>query len=267
MLRLIAIIFTFCWQGLAQGDFEAASVKVAAKTALPAMMPAPGTPGMHGGPGRAVMSGGPGTNSPGSIFYRNVTLRDLVLKAYSVAAFQLTAPTWFDAERFEIQAKLPLNTTKSDFETMLQHLLAERFHLAVRREEREMPGYQLVVDAKGIKMKESAGSIPGMHVDFGPGPIVDYRIVGNMQSMAVLADTLEKRLSIPIREMTGLTGLYDFQLEFAVEDAAAAGSGPPPVLELLPAAVRNQLGLRLDRSKVKVPVLVVERAERIPTGN
>jgi len=267
MLRLIAIISMFCWQVLAQADFEAASVKVAAKTPLPAMMPAPGTPGMHGGPGRAVMSGGPGTSSPGSIFYRNTTLRDLVLKAYGIAAFQLTAPAWFDADRFEIQAKVPPNATKSDLETMLQHLLAERFHLAVRREERDMAGYQLVVDAKGIKMKESAGSEPSMHVDFGFGPIVDYRIIGNMQSIAVLADTLEKRLSIPVRDMTGLTGLYDFQLVFAVEDAAAAGSGPPPALEFLPAAVRSQLGLRLDRSRIKVPVLVVEGADRIPPEN
>jgi uncharacterized protein (TIGR03435 family) len=163
---------------------------------------------------------------------------------------------------------------------MLQHLLAQRFHLTLHREEREMPGYQLVVDAKGIKMKESAKSPqpsddgtpgkrsgPHMSVDFGGGPIVDYRIVASMQSMTDLAATLEKRLSIPVRDRTALTGLYDFQLEFSDEDASAAGNGPPPVLDALPPAVRNQLGLRLDRNKVKVPMLVVEEADRIPTEN
>jgi uncharacterized protein (TIGR03435 family) len=280
MLRLIAIIVAFCCQGRAQTDFEAASVKVAVPAPLPPGRPAPGTPGMHGGLPQASMRGGPGSTDPGSIVYRNVTLRDVVLKAYGVASFQVSAPAWFDTDRFEIQAKLPPNTTKSDFEVMLQHLLAQRFHLALYREEKETPGYQILVDTKGVKMKESAGSTPpfdggtagkrsgpNMHIDFGGSQVKDYRIVASMQSMTDLAATLEQRLNVPVRDLTALTGLYDFQLEFSVEDVSATGSGPTPGLEALPAALRNQLGLRLDRSKVKLPMLVVERADKTPTAN
>jgi uncharacterized protein (TIGR03435 family) len=260
----------FCWAGLAQADFEAASVKPAASNTPP------GT--TH--PPRAILAGGPGSATPGSIFYRYVTLRDVVLKAHGLAAFQLNAPSWFDDPRFDIQAKVPANSTRSDLETMLQRLLAARFHLAVHREEKELPGYLLVVDAKGIKMKPAAGSPappdggtagkpagPSMRLDFGGGQIIDYRVMAKMQSMADLASTLEKRVNIPIRDATGLTGVYDFELQFSVDDPNAAGNSPPPVLDSLPVAVRNQLGLRMDRSKVKVSMLVVDHAEKVPSEN
>jgi uncharacterized protein (TIGR03435 family) len=268
MLRAMAMILAFCWQGQAQVEFEAASVKIAAKPALPPTMPAPGTPGLHGGLPRAIMTGGPGTTSPGSILYRNVTLRDLVQKAYGVMAFQVSAPAWCDNDRYDVQAKLPAGASVGDFQVMLQHLLAARFHLALHREERETSGYQLAVDTKGSKLKESTvGPAPRMLVDFGGSPIVDYRIIATAQSMAELAKVLEKHLNCPVTDLTVLKGTYDFELQFAIEPLDAEANGKPPVLPSVATALRNQLGLRFDRDKVKIEMLVVESADRVPTEN
>ena len=41
---------------------------------------------------------------------------------------------------------------------MLQSLLAERFHLVMRHDTREMPVYALVVDKNGPKFKEASES-------------------------------------------------------------------------------------------------------------
>jgi uncharacterized protein (TIGR03435 family) len=89
---------------------------------------------------------------------------------------------------------------------------------------------------------------------------------------------------------TGLTGQYDFILTWteelppmAAEPPAGSGAGvgmsppgPPPVPAAaspsggeasLIAAVWSQLGLKLESAKRQVDVLVIDSAEKVPTGN
>ncbi len=76
-----------------------------------------------------------------------------------------------------------------------------------------------------------------------------------------------------IIDKTGLDGRYDFTLEYD-GSVGARGAFYPPLPEgtlgsapPLPDAVREQLGLKLDEKKAKVDVLVVDRFDKIPTGN
>ena len=79
-------------------------------------------------------------------------------RAFNVATDQLAGPAWLrdfaSANNYTIVATVPSDTTKEQFEKMLQNLLVERFHLVFHRETRNFPGYELVVDKGGPKFKE-----------------------------------------------------------------------------------------------------------------
>src|SRR5262249_31615348 len=74
--------------------------------------------------------------------------------AYNISYFQFSGPAWMNDLRFEIIATLPADTTKEQFRTMLQNLLAERFKLAVHRDRKSMNLYSLTVALGGPKFKD-----------------------------------------------------------------------------------------------------------------
>ncbi len=126
----------------AKPEFQVASIKL---STLP----------NGGGAIRPGPQGGPGTADPGRVTYSFSTIADLIASAYSVKRYQILGPKWLDAERFDIVAKVPQGAIKQQLNIMLQNLLAERFHLTLHRETKELPVYALVVGAKGPKLKPS----------------------------------------------------------------------------------------------------------------
>jgi uncharacterized protein (TIGR03435 family) len=71
-------------------------------------------------------------------------------------------------------------------------------------------------------------------------------------------------------DKTGLTGRYDFTLEYTPD---LSGMPLPPgdtasePGSSLPSAVEKQLGLKLSRAKAQLDVIVVDHAEKTPTAN
>jgi uncharacterized protein (TIGR03435 family) len=119
-----ASVFAVCGQS-APPAFEVASVKQAAPS---------------NGPVRSSMRGGPGTSDPGRITYTNVTLMSVLLRAYEVKSYQASGPDWLSSERYDIAAEIPPGATKEQFNLMLQRLLADRVHLALHHETKQIPG-------------------------------------------------------------------------------------------------------------------------------
>jgi uncharacterized protein (TIGR03435 family) len=79
---------------------------------------------------------------------------------------------------------------------------------------------------------------------------------------------LSKEFRLPVDDRTGLTGKFDFTLEFAPQ--APGSLTPDAANESAPnliSAVPQQLGLKLDPKKIPVDILIVDRADKIPTGN
>ena len=73
---------------------------------------------------------------------------------------------------------------------------------------------------------------------------------------------------MPILDRTGLEGKFDFKLEFAPQAPGAlapdtTGEAGPNLLT----AVQGQLGLRLNPRKIPLDVLVIDRADKVPTEN
>jgi uncharacterized protein (TIGR03435 family) len=236
------------------------------------------------------MRGGPGTSDTGRIVFTNVTLMSVLLRAYDVKPYQATGPDWSSSERYDITAKIPPGATKEQFNLMLQRLLAERFHLALHHETREVQGYELVGGKGGPKLKPSTEvgpdvqpteepktdangfprlSAPGLVMMEGlHGTAVVSFLTARAQPLSALVEMLIKEFRLPITDKTGLTGKFDFTLEFAPE---APGALPPEAPDEsapnLITAIPRQLGLKLDPKKIPVDILVIDRADKSPTEN
>lgn len=285
--------------------FEVASVKTADPPA----------------PGKFMFTnvrGGPGTNDPGQVTYTNMPLKFLLINAYDVQRYQVIGPDWLDSERYDVMAKVPQGATKEQARVMLQNLLAERFKMKLHHESREMKLDELVVGKNGPKLKASTDDPkaaaeppqgppsppkmdkngapqldrPGMITMIRPGQGGAFaaHLTARGQPMSSLVRMLSNELRHPVSDKTGLTGIYDFNLDFAPENMPGLmmpmgppGGGPPggaaggapggvadaasePLLTL-PAAVQQQLGLRLESKKGPVDVLVIDSAEKTPTEN
>jgi uncharacterized protein (TIGR03435 family) len=93
-----------------------------------------------------------------------------LMRAYGVKNDQISGPPWLDdsdVNCITIAATMSPDTTTENFQLMLQNLLVERFHLVVRHELKDFPGYELVVPSGGPKLKEAA---PEDNVGDAPRP-------------------------------------------------------------------------------------------------
>ncbi|HTS48220.1 MAG TPA: TIGR03435 family protein [Bryobacteraceae bacterium] len=209
-----------------------------------------------------------------------VTVKMLIMSAYQVNAYQVSGgPSWIATERWDIQAKTDAAQglmPRDQFDAMLQALLLDRLQLKVRRETKEMPVYALAVAKGGSKLTPHSGDPPKpedrMRVGFGS---MQFQASG----LGLLAYQLSLQLGRTVIDKTGLTGQYDFRLEWAPEPGQGGpesiGLPPDPSLKFPPAdpnrpslftAIREQLGLRLDSEQGPVDMIVIDSVSK-PTEN
>ena len=275
--------------------FEAASVKLADPKTQPVNAASDA---------RATLRGGPGTADPGRISYTNVTLQSLLITAYGVGCKvqaeecdQISGPAWLGSNRYDIEAKIPAGATMEQFRSMLRNLLAERFHMVLHHEMKDLPGYELTV-WKSPKLRKSPEPDAAISEDAPPGPLVKFGAVGEYPQLLragfiiapfkgtratanhliareqTSADIANKMLSpllnTHVVDKTGLVGNYDFTLDWVpdgvnlVQETDGPDLSPP---HGIPTALEDQLGLKLVRTKVTLDTVIVESADRTPSGN
>jgi len=152
--------------------------------------------------------------------------------------------------------------------SMLKKLLADRFQLKFHTDKKELSVYALVPAKTGPKLTKSeadAGSLPGLF----------FRGLGklNVRNATMLDFTQlmqEAVLDRPVVDQTGLTGRWDFTLNWTPDESQFGGIGikvpapsdkvdaPPPLFT----AIQEQIGLKLDPTKAPVDVMVIDKAER-----
>ena len=200
--------------------------------------------------------------STGQIVFTNLSLKRYIERAYNVKPFQVIGPDWMESVHFDITAKYPPDTKDADRPAMLRTLLEDRFKLAVHRESKEMPGYGLVVAKGGFKLKpvEAGGSNTDSH-----GGRVRI-LTAKKTSMAQLADLVARFLGEVVVDKTGIDGVYDFEFRWTNDDQTPAGVDAETAPSLF-TALQETLGLRLQRQKVPVEMIVVDHVERVPTEN
>ena len=99
--------------------------------------------------------GGPGTTDPALWRCTNAPISMMVLRAFDIQRYQLTAPDYVGSTRFEISARIPPNTTKEQFREMIRNLLKDRFKLEFHWVKKDMAMYDLVVGKGGPKLQKS----------------------------------------------------------------------------------------------------------------
>jgi uncharacterized protein (TIGR03435 family) len=193
-------------------------------------------------------------------------------------------PAW--RETYDIEARAPANALPQGLteaekrirvQAMMRGLLADRFKLVMRVEQKTMPVYALTVAGGGPNLKKSTIAERDCTFDTGTPDSCHSFIAGrghplnaNAITMDDLAHYIENWTDLPVVNRTALSGLFAVQTE-----GWRPMSLPPPPPGNLPAArlddlptiftVLRTLGLELKRQQATVPVYMVEHIER-PAG-
>jgi len=134
---------------------------------------------------------------------------------------------------------------------MWQSFLKERFGMVAHKESKESQIRELVIGKNGPKLKETTlgpdapppapgtplrpqldkNGVPEMNapglilmISDGTGGVAGHA-VGRAQTMTQLADSLANQLNNPVIDRTGLTGRYDFNVEFTPDLGGALREG------------------------------------------
>jgi uncharacterized protein (TIGR03435 family) len=243
-------------------------------------------------PRMVAVIGGPGSKDPTRIRFVNYSLRALTQSAYDVAYYQVSGPEWTEL-RYEVIATLPEGATKEELRSMLQNLLAERFKLAIHREEKTMPLYSLTVANGGPKLLKPAPDQdasedsekhapvnltrdkdgypklpPGVNMAMMSGPTGSVaRLQSHNQPIAYLVQNLSTQMAAPVRDDTGLIEKYAFTLSWVSQAAGQLAPESEDTGPSLFSAVRQQLGLKLIAKKGPVEIIVIDHAEKQPSEN
>lgn len=248
-------------------------------------------------------------NSSGVLYHRlralpgghlsgeNATVMMVIQNAYSVQMYQVVGgPDWINSEGYDIDAKPETPVERDKVWLMAQTLLADRFHLTLHRDTRELPVFVLSVTKSGVKSQPpKAGSVPCAPAGTNtpgpmPGPIPcgmirvsmgpqGVQLTGSKVPMPEFVRILAGVMGRPVIDKTGYTGEIEVHVNFLPDESTLGMprgngpmGGPPPDnaadsnIPSIFAAVQEQVGVKLDSSKGPVEVLVIDRVER-PTAN
>jgi bla regulator protein BlaR1 len=233
----------------------------------------------------------------GRLTVTGIPLRQLIRIAYGSAAIQtpgqiVGGPGWIGSDRFDIVAKAE-GELRPDAQgrptrllAMLRALLEERFMVRVHTEMRETQTYALVVSNKdgrlGPSIHESKANCyspqspppPGQPPD--PARLCGIRggngyVTGQGATLAMMAANYANYPVVgrPVTDRTGLTGLYDWRIEFVPAFLNGPNPDSPPIANPaadsgpnLFTALQEQLGLKLQGEKTQVEYVVIDHVEQ-----
>ena len=274
----------------------AGSLVVVAVAAMDAQDKPPSTPGFEAASIRPSAPGGPpisGTTLQGNrLRGMKTTLHALIRSVYYgdglISEQQFVGgPDWIRTEQWDINAVALGSPTRAEFNRMLRTLITERFKLRLRREQRELPVVAVVLardDGRlGAKLtrvqvdcaayKESFERLQSLPPADPFAPMQpktcdtltvsrdgNTRVSGRAVEMSEVIRAVSFYLGQggPVLDRTGLPGQFDYDLEFTQNLLPDAPDGRVSI----ETALREQLGLRAERQRAPVDVLVIESAER-----
>ena len=201
-----------------------------------------------------------------------VSVASLIIAAYGVPSRDLVdAPQWIyyspftGGERYDVVAKATEGSSPQDLRAMLRSLLEDRFGLRVRRETRQLPVYILTkLDERGRLGPNLRPAAKTCQQDLPcegrvGGGFATYKGAPWSNVLVTLGNAVSER----IVDRADLSGSFDFELTYTTA-ALSANAGDSGV-DIF-AAVRQQLGLKLEAGRAPFEVTVVEAVKR-PTPN
>ena len=220
-------------------------------------------------------------NKPGKLFTirgrqvltMNTTVNDLITFAYSLQTKEvLNAPSWMD-EKYDVNGVPDVEGQPNiqQMRLLMQDALVERFGLKFHTEQREMTAYALTVAKGGPKLTLTTDqpNAPGNFLFRGLGKLM----VSNSTMKDFCHGMQEAVMDKPVVDQTGLTDRYDFNLNWTPDQSQFASFGahipapnPDDPLPSLYTALQEQLGLKMEATKAKVDVMVIDHIDK-PSAN
>lgn len=219
---------------------------------------------------------------PGRFKASKMSALALVSFAYSVPENRIVGPAWAESERFDVDAKnaslFPRSSggtgplDQSALNSMLQHLLEDRFALRLRREMRPMDVYilmkarddgrlgpQLVRSSAPVDAKQCGGGSTFLPEWISCGrlnlPSLTTRMARGKWEDVGLAQAFFSSVDRPVFDETMLTGWFEMKLEWSDDPSQVEKPS-------LYTALRQQLGLKLESAKRSMEFLIIENVER-----
>jgi uncharacterized protein (TIGR03435 family) len=202
------------------------------------------------------------------------TVDSMIGLAYGLHVDQLVgAPDWFHTDLWDIVGvpDTPGRPSNPQSEELTHDVLATRFGMKFHMEQRELSAYVITIAKGGPKLMPTASGPddpPGVGLGFGNATMHNITIANFGKWFQTYV------LDRPVIDRTGLTGYYDFTLKWAPDDSQflqGRGAGAPPRPPLpdeiaaqpaLNEAFERQLGLKIERMKTMVDVMVIDYAEK-----
>ncbi len=199
-------------------------------------------------------------------------------------------PKWMDSARYDIQARPAAAMTGSapprssfvddDLRTMLRALLTERFKIKTHVENRIVNAYTLV--AAGPRMKKAdpanranckeAHTVENDPRDLNPrmSRLLACQNVTTSQFAAQLLVMSPNDFAYPVEDATRIKGSWDLLLNYTPTGDRRVPSNAEPELNgaiSIFEAMPKQLGVKLEKRKRRLPVLVIDHIEEKPIEN
>jgi uncharacterized protein (TIGR03435 family) len=213
----------------------------------------------------------------------NFPIKALLQIAYGFDAPVVGAPDWTTDTFYDIQArsddaadarlaKLTANEVRLEKRNAIRALLADRLGLKTHLETRNTAIFYLVAAKSGVKLQPVPAPPPPADGETPPPPPpIDIQahgsrqgleFVGSNASMRAVCGALGSMVEAPVIDKTGLTGIYNFTLQFGREWSGRDVDSWPDIFT----AVQEQLGLKLEAAHESVPNLVIDHITK-PTEN
>ena len=214
---------------------------------------------------------------------KNLPMKALIQIAYGFDQPVAGAPEWVSTTLYDVTArsdeaadaklaKLTDNEVRLEKRNAIRVLLAERLGLKTHPETRNTALYYLTVAKGGMKMQEAPAPPPPADGEAAPPrPAADVKAHGTAQGlefdgshspMQAITGALSSMVEAPVVDHTGLTGSYNYTLQFGQPWSEHNPDSWPSIFT----AVQEQLGLKLESAHASVPNLVVDNITK-PTEN
>jgi uncharacterized protein (TIGR03435 family) len=202
-----------------------------------------------------------GMQKGGAYLATNAPLVTIVSAAYDLPVYRIVGgPDWIRGAGFDVNAKAAADVPREQLRLMLQSLLEDRFKLVVRKEQRDMPIYSLVVERSdgrlgpGLQRLNNCAEPRSKTLTAAvPDAANNARGCGPLSLVAGMASN---QLAAPVTDNTGLTGTFAYSIYFS-GDPLATNSDVPS----FPTALREQFGLKLEPARGPVDVLVIDSVQ------
>lgn len=203
---------------------------------------------------------------PGGRFVATATtVRTLIRIASGLDDNRMSgAPGWIDNEEFDINATIAGHAevkTPEQFQQLILSLLEDRFGFKFHREQKEGPVYWLELNKSGKlgpALRPSGPDSQSNMSNNSNGARSEMKV--SKMSMVDIAAGLRRQAGRPVEDRTGLTGNFDFEIEWSPEETA--DSAYPSLFTVL----KEQLGLKLQPAKGTVETLIIDQINR-PSAN